>query len=1767
MCKVFVIIATAALVLPAFNAAASGGGGQTGTVKGYVKNSMNSMPISGAQVLIVQISKSANTDSTGYYVLSSVAAGTYTLQASKTGFVMQTKLGVTVTKGTTTWQNFSLVPQGYVTGYVLDRGSYQPLVQAHITLVGTSFAADSMSPDGHFNITNVDPGNYTLKVSKSGYIDYTYPYLVPVVTNQATYVGNLSIAKLTGQLPQPIELASAAWNGTLALIFGGTSTGSDYLNQIIKYDPASDTNVTLANKFTSGRQSTSAVWTGQYAYVFGGKNSAGALREVVRYDPMTDSVTTYTTCLPTAVWGTSVAWTGTYAYIFGGAWGSQSNKMTSSILRFDPSTNTTTTMTARLPSNRAYTSAAYDGRYVYVFGGVSGSTYLDQIVRYDPIADQIVTLTPKLPQASAYSAAMWDGQNVCIYGGKTASAILDTVVMFNATYQNVSVKLRRLPLSLDSLCGINDGYTNFLFGGETSGAILNDVLRYQEYMYGGNTGSDPYYLFVGGMVNTANGNLVVSVEDISFQAKGFKVSLVRTYNSLAYNSSDSAQGGPFGFGWTDNWRVRASVLKYGDVQLLEGCGSQHLFIRSPGGYYITPPGLSERLTRDPASGLFTLWSLGGSYMCFDAKGRLANVTNKNGNHLFLDYDDESCPTYYGRLTDVRDESGLYLNFTYAGSTDQVVAVSGPGETVTYSYDGVNGLYQVSNTHTHTETCYSYYANSKWQWNAGQLRFIRNGVEIRRVQDPYDPNYTVGVTLFDTTNFTYDQTGRAIAVWQSATFLDGGVWFNLYQPVRKFLIQYQNPTSVTATCALGHTLQVTMDREGLPTRMSGSPLAGQVSACGSSGGCGGSSMFPGKQGNENLTLNWTQNLQIANSTDGDNHKTAYQYDSYGNLVKTVDALGYNTTSQVKVVDEPRQYISLVQSETDALGHKTQYFYDSKGRNIKIVDALGNYTESWYDSSGNLIKTRDKNGNIVQYGYDSHGLMANSTNPLNGTTEYSTDVLAQIYEAYNVTSPMGFVTSDYLTYNTTMTWQFQVDQSGNSTITHRNYRGDLMSVRDYSGNVSLYVTNITLAKYDTTTDGLGHITRYYYNAMGFLVSIVDAKNHSTNMTYDNFGRLVSVTLPMGQQYVYAYDRAGNLASRRDPNGNITTYSYDALNRLNKTLYPNHESVNYTYNAMNLVKVVDLKFERVMGYDALNRPVWISTQDFFPDSIGSRGDNETLGYDANGNRNIISDSDVVGQYYISYTYDANNRLTLMNTQESSYRFYYDLDGRLTKMDYVPFGPPSPSYSTTYTYDSRGNLLNMSTSSSDGGWAPASYSYKYDAMNRVAQSTEPGATTTYAYDAIGQFTGFCSNSTWTNFTFDAVGNRLTESSGGSTITSSYDADDRLVSSSDGMSCRYDKNGNLVYESSAGAGSGPRYMSYDYENHLSFVNDSNGRVIVGYNYSYDGNKIMRYDPNSTIRTELYWYSIVSRAVGCVDFYPASGGSLISHLVFFYGPGTDWLVGWRNVTSSYQMGFAFRDGLGNTRTLVTNWWDNSTGGQRWTSNQSYSPLGSMSRPPVSPLDLWAWVPSFQGRPFDYLTGLYDYRARAYDPNLARYTTRAAEPKYGESAYMFPNNDPVTLRDPTGNPTGKYLWEAIDWLGYVHEDRPIWLPVWWASYYRQYGAAPPEVMAWFTTGYIPDWKCILAKAAYAADSTIALAETVTVCASCVTMIYATAVLYLATVIVSAFSWIPGMAVVTGVMFAIAQASLDLMIGTCVSCLISIAGDVAIHELAPQCSPGL
>ena len=274
--------------------------------------------------------------------------------------------------------------------------------------------------------------------------------------------------------------------------------------------------------------------------------------------------------------------------------------------------------------------------------------------------------------------------------------------------------------------------------------------------------------------------------------------------------------------------------------------------------------------------------------------------------------------------------------------------------------------------------------------------------------------------------------------------------------------------------------------------------------------------------------------------------------------------------------------------------------------------------------------------------------------------------------------------------------------------------------------------------------------------------------------------------------------------------------------------------------------------------------------------------------------------------------------------------------------------------------------------------------------------------------------------YTYDANGNRATKTTAYGTITYSYDAENRLVSSGANgraaVTYRYDSNGNLLEE--AGAVKTASY-EYNHQNRMvrSLVIDDESKTIASARYGYDplGRRSVVQDNNTTTLRTLYdglSFDVVKESPvyssgGFTDTYNTGiqytpAGRATGERYRYLDDGT---IGekyqymedneYQTVSSRYagersmlyahgspvainraggSRGYLGTDIMGSTRSVT-----DSHGVQE--SYYDYDIFGS----PVAGDFTTGADYGYLGKPYDSITGLYNYGYRDYSPHTVRFT--------------------------------------------------------------------------------------------------------------------------------------------------------------------------------------
>jgi RHS repeat-associated protein len=604
--------------------------------------------------------------------------------------------------------------------------------------------------------------------------------------------------------------------------------------------------------------------------------------------------------------------------------------------------------------------------------------------------------------------------------------------------------------------------------------------------------------------------------------------------------------------------------------------------------------------------------------------------------------------------------------------------------------------------------------------------------------------------------------------------------------------------------------------------------------------------------------------------------------------------------------------------------------------------------------------------------------------------------------------------------------QAGLSGSASYTYDPSTNQLTSATDTLGRQVVYeidsVTGNRLseAAVGAAAGGADLVTHFLYTAHGLLASLTDPLGNVTSFQYDSADRVISTTDPLGT-VSYTFDAAGNLATATDRDGRTRRFVYDALNRRTEEDWLDAaggvlRSIRYTYDpAGRLTSVSDPDSSYTYTYDANGRVASVSNAGT-PNTPTVVISNE---YDAAGNR--IARSDTIGGVAAgatSYTYDGRNRETQVTQSgggaaakrvDLTYDAAGDVIGIARSADLA--GTQSVAGST-FAYDAAGRLTSLVHTS--GTATLDSFGLAYDAAGRITSITSPDGTTTYSHDESGQLTA-ANHSTGPNesYAYDAGGNRI---DAGVQIGSA----DRLLS--DGtFNYTYDAEGNLVSRTNMSSQVVDLY-SYDYRQRLTRVQTENaqGATVQQVDYTYDvfNRRIARLFSGplrSTIARTVY--------DGANIAYVFDGSGTITHRAL-YGPAVDQLLA--DDTGAGGIFWTLADHEGSVRDVIT-----SSG--TVIDHINYDSFGKILSESHPTIELLA---AFAGRPLDRATGLYDMRARTYDPTTGRFLTQDPIGVLGGDSdlYRYAGNDPIDRIDPSGNtnrgfaqsPDRRRSWP--DWYG-------------------------------------------------------------------------------------------------------------------------------------------
>lgn len=764
--------------------------------------------------------------------------------------------------------------------------------------------------------------------------------------------------------------------------------------------------------------------------------------------------------------------------------------------------------------------------------------------------------------------------------------------------------------------------------------------------------------------------------------------------------------------------------------------------------------------------------------------------------------------------------------------------------------------------------------------------------------------------------------------------------------------------------------------------------------------------------------------IEQITDGLGQNTYFYHDLLGRLTNALYHGGaYSLTNRFNLVGE----LTVV---SDSLGSVTNWFgnqgvhvgssnifgrvflttLDVLDRPTNRVDAAGVTVTNSFDAFDRLLTRTMVGAGTDSFGYSPRGL-TNAVNPLGTNTWYAYDALGRLT---NEVHP-GLMTNRF-TYNAA---------------------GDVLTLADGKSQTT---------KWDY--DGEGQALRKYYAD--------DLANPKLIYTYAPGGRLTNRWSKAKLDTRYQYDAVGNLTSLVYTNGVTIGFAYDALNRLTNLVdavgttrysYAYHalasedgpwveDTVNYTYqngqrrSGLTLLAPNGSPWTQAYAYDAAERLTNLTSAAgvFSYLYAGGRGFPPAAVLLPNGSQ-LTNWVDTAGRLY--RTELRNSAAAVLNAHGYGYNV---ASQRISATNWA-------ANTWSYGYDGAGQLVVAQGKESGGtSRAQEQFGYKYDAAGNLNARTNNALVQTFNVNSVNQLTTLTRSGTLTvagmttpaatgvtvkdnsnqpqsatlyaDKTFARSGITLLD--GNNTFTAvAQDSLGRLDTNTvvaylpDTVTCQYDDNGNLVSD-------GRRGFAYDAENQLTTVTVTN---VWHSRFVYDGLGRRR------LRMEAVWVNgawatnqVVRYVYDGMCVLQERDGNNVPQVTYTRGldlsgtlEGAGGIGGLlaltRHASPLTDHFFYHADGNGNVTSLTD-------GKQQIAARYVYDPYGNLLglHGRMAEVNLYR----FSSKEFHASSALYYYGFRFYEPSLQRWHTR--DPighRGGGNLHRFVGCDPVNRRDALG----------------------------------------------------------------------------------------------------------------------------------------------------------
>lgn len=687
-------------------------------------------------------------------------------------------------------------------------------------------------------------------------------------------------------------------------------------------------------------------------------------------------------------------------------------------------------------------------------------------------------------------------------------------------------------------------------------------------------------------------------------------------------------------------------------------------------------------------------------------------------------------------------------------------------------------------------------------------------------------------------------------------------------------------------------------------------------------------------------------------------------------------------------------------TDEEGNETGFTHDARGLVLTVTNAAGGVTTHTYNADGTRATTEDPAGNLTSFGHDASNRLTSIARPGATSTDFTYDDNDNLLTVTNDNS----LTSTFIYDDNDNVASF-TDPDGDVTSFAYDGNDNPIEVIDPAGE-NILVGRDGLQRVESITDAMGNSTDFVFDARRRLTAIVDAKGN-LQINYDDEAIPTALIDPDGDMTLLTSNSLGDLTEVEDAQGNRATFEYDTLRRLSRTVDPLGQVTDFVRNLVGDVTQIDLPLtghsatytrnvlRQVESYTDLNGETWQRVHDSqgrLVQRVDPLGNLESRTYDSRNRVDTIGLPGGLGS--VELTYDAGDRLVGTSYPDGSlFSFNYTDDNFFQSANGIELvrnnrGLVTRSNGLEVTWDPSRNLTTITF---DDASTPAkTVTYGYDARDMVTSVTDwAGGVTMLTRDADGKVERIDhANGTGTEFEYDTSDRliRITDSTtgGGATLSDislTRDANGQITqatrdlplqaaSTSTGVTQTFDaasQNQSASYDVLGRVqDDGRTYVWNQADQLLEYVE---GSETIGFTRDASGNVLTRTQQGET-RSYVWNYAFFGLPSIATELL---NGVPLRHYV--YTPEGRLLYSIDDADDARHV-YHF-DEVGNTM-FITN-----DAGQIERS-YSYSPYGELLAETGSLENLFTFHGKYGVRREG---GLYDMRARYYDPIAASFISR------------------------------------------------------------------------------------------------------------------------------------------------------------------------------------